>query len=175
MPKVNDWNRQYWRNRSGDNVYNPDDRELPEEVLALYENDNGDVITYELDEYEVEVSPDTPESSDSPEGDSSSPEVETVEDYVVNLNGEIVTDYALSGDKFDGEELEQLRFDTRGRVREAATQLMRQLPPLVADEEDGYSYDALQAWAKVEGVAANQGQEELEAALGLVGDAPPAE
>ena len=139
MSKIHDWNRQYWRNASGDREYNPDDIDVEEETLAVYLNASGDRVEYQ--------------TADGEDIDHK---------YEVLLNGELVEDITLDGENFDDEEFEQLTFGTRRSAREAASDLMRQLPTLEADEDGDYQYDALQAWAKVSGVPANKGREELQ-------------
>ena len=140
MPKIGDWNRVYWSNADGTNVLNRLDEDVgvTDETLAMYENQHGDIVEYGY----------APDESDG--------------DYYVALNNSIVENVVLDGEKFDEQEFEQLVVSTRARAREAATQLMRQLPPLVEDEDGNFDYDALQSWAKVIGVPANQSHEDLQ-------------
>lgn len=142
MARLNDWNRKYWRNASGEREYNPDDIEVEDVTLAVYENSNGDTIEYRHPAEE-----------------------EAEHKYEVLLNGELVEDIILEGENFDEEEFEELTFGTRRSAREAASDLMRMLPKLEADEDGNYDYDSLQSWAKVTGVAANGSREDLQEAI----------
>lgn len=145
MSKIHDWERRYWRNKSGEREHNPQGLDVPEELLSLHENGRGETVGYR---YADEDEPG---------------------EYAVEYNGEVPEEITLSGENFDDEEFETLHFDTRRTAREAASDLMRQLPPIdeemLEDEEDGYSYDELQELAKTRGIPANQGGDDLREAL----------
>ena len=143
MAKISGWNRVFWQNASGDNVLNRLDEPLPDQTLAAYQNARGVRITYGY-------APD-----DAPGK------------YNVLLDDEPVKDFTLRGEKFNDEHFEELVFDTRARAREAATQLMRQLPTLETDDDGEYDYDDLQSWAKALGHPANQSAEDLAELIGV--------
>lgn len=149
----------YWINAKGERERNRTGEEVPEGTLAIYENGVGERVSYHY----------APEDSDAK--------------YEVRLNDELVEDVTLTGDAYDEEEFDQLRFGTRADARKAASDLMRMLPPIdkellvepvEADEDEdveaveGYSYDELQERARPRGIKANQSAEELRDALRAV-------
>lgn len=141
MARIHDWRRKFWTNRNGDRTYNPDELEVDDDILAIYENGDGHRVSYGYADEEAE------------------------HNYEVYLDGEVPEDIPLGGEgedfNFDGSELEALHFGTRAEAREAASDLQRMLPTLEADEDGEYEYSSLQSWAKVIGVSANKGREEL--------------
>lgn len=140
MARIHDWGRKYWINAAGEREYNPDDEDFPDEVLSEYANSNDDRITLRRADEEADHK------------------------YEVLLNGELLEDVPLGGDEeqfnYDGDEI-TLEFGTRAEAREACSDLQRMLPQLEEDEDGEYDYDALRSWAKVVGVKANQGKDEL--------------
>ncbi|MFB6237032.1 MAG: hypothetical protein ABEH81_01545 [Halopenitus sp.] len=145
MTKIHDWTWAYWSNADGSReMVNGDDVEpsdFPEEVLASYENERGDTVSYEFAPEDVEG------------------------EYVVRLNGRIPEDIGLEGNNFDGEEFESLVFDTREEAREAAADLRRMIRPVDEDELEEMSWDEMVEMAKPYGLSQNDGKEAVREAL----------
>lgn len=145
MPRIHDWTRVYWRNASGERVYDPEDINPPEEVLALYENGAGERVGYRY----------ATDQDDVPEGN----------EYVVIYDGEIVRDIELEGEKFaEDEKFEVLAFGTRRRAREASTALRSMMEPVPSDREElaEMDWDELVELAKPRGYNQNDGRETIE-------------
>lgn len=140
MPKVQDWSRRYWRNASGERVYDPDEINPTEEVLCLYENDIGEQVGYRF-----------ATDQDDVEGE-----------YVVIRDGEVVRDVELEGPNFEGE-FDVLAFDTRAEAREACRdyrEILKAVPS--AEEIEDVDWQELLEIARPRGLSQRDGRETIQ-------------